>query len=89
MYIKYTLFYFIMLCISFNPEHDSAQAIYIHTDNETIYDFVGELATQKQTNYNSVVLPLTRKEIAGFLDSNYAGLNARQEKEKAFFFTRF
>lgn len=71
----------------FNWAFLKAQVIYQHPDNTTIYDFIGELAMQKDINYNSVVLPLSRKMIAQYLNDSFSIslLSKRQEKDRLFF----
>lgn len=71
--------------------NSQAQYIPYHTDHEDIYNFLSELRVRGIVDFNPVVLPLSRKEIATMLvyaDSSQQ-LNSIQRKELTFWIQEF
>ncbi|MGD2035233.1 MAG: hypothetical protein PVF73_09275, partial [Bacteroidales bacterium] len=85
--ILYALYFVFILTIGI-----SAQDVYIHISNQSIYTFLDEMASEKFIELNSAVKPYTRRFIAEKLDeiTQHAGqLNKRQQKELEFYLKDF
>jgi len=70
----------------------NAQVVFYDDSNKEVYDFLEEMASMKLIQLNNAVLPLTRKDIYTLLhelDSKMESLNARQQKELAFYNQEF
>ncbi len=82
---------FVILLFSVTTIDIQAQDIPYSLDNETVYDFIDELANIGAIDINSAVKPYSRMQIAGYLKEaqSYTGLNKRIKKEIEFYLKDF
>ncbi|TAJ13596.1 hypothetical protein DMA11_08540 [Marinilabiliaceae bacterium JC017] len=87
---NYFLTLVLLLLISFTTSSFSQEVLY-HVDNESLYDFLDELANNGVIDINTAVKPFSREKIAHLLQdaSNSSGLTPRQRKDLAFYLKDF
>ncbi|HMT29430.1 MAG TPA: hypothetical protein PKD91_09145 [Bacteroidia bacterium] len=89
-FIWKALFMVTVLCLPFTKA--LPQIVYQHVDNNSIYEFLDEMANMKVIELNSAIKPYSRTFIAEKLveiSSRSAALNKRQSREFLFFMKEY
>lgn len=84
--------FFVVVLMLFSFGYSVAQVVPHHVGNEQVYEFLEEMASIKAVQLNTVVLPLSRKDIHLLLketETNLDRLNPRQLNELKFFQQEF
>ena len=85
---RWSLVAIIIIASHLKPHSSTAQVVFEHVSNHTIYEYLDEMANLKIIELNSAIKPYSRRFIMSKLDSvavHREKLNKRQLKELQFF----